>query len=309
MLNKAVPLSLVLCGSLFAANNLLEITPQIGGDTHVDNPRYKNGIDLTYGIKFAGRVAPTALLEVGYDNIKDAKYRHSATHDKTSINRYYLNVVKEFESWQNTSPYILGGIGYEDVASTKQSLDSAPFGQYGIGLRWETFEYLHLKTELRHLINFDGRSDVVAMLGFSIPFGTFAQQEEIIIKEEEVLVEPVIQTPVLSHIHTFSVQFPFDSLEISPRYNREIMDFANYMKENPSKKAIINGYTDSLGSEEYNQNLSEKRAKAIKNKIIEQGVSATRLEAKGHGEDNPIATNETREGRQQNRRVEAEIYH
>ncbi|MDE5603481.1 MAG: OmpA family protein [Helicobacter sp.] len=306
MLKKIVPLSLVLCSSLFAADNLLEVTPQIGGNWHVDNPRYKNDIDLTYGIKFAGRVAPTALLEVGYDNIKDAKY--STPHDKTSINRYYLNVVKEFETWQDVSPYILGGLGYEEISSTKQSLDSAPFGQYGIGLRWETFEFLHFKAELRHLINFDGRNDVVAMLGFSIPFGTFAQQEEIII-EEEVVTESVIQTPVLSHIHTFSMQFPFDSSEISPYYNAEITDFANYMKENPDKNAIINGYTDSVGSEEYNQKLSERRAEAVKDKIIEQGVSAERLEARGHGEDNPIATNETREGRQQNRRVEAEVYH
>lgn len=59
----------------------------------------------------------------------------------------------------------------------------------------------------------------------------------------------------------------------------------------------------------YNQKLSERRAKAVKDKIVEQGISAERLDAKGHGEDNPIATNETREGRQQNRRVEAEVYH
>ncbi|TLE16992.1 OmpA family protein [Helicobacter apodemus] len=308
MLNKIVPLSLVLCGSLFAANNLLEVIPQIGGSWHVDNQRYKNDIDLTYGIKFAGRVAPTALLEVGYDNIKNAKY--SIPNNDTSINRYYLNVVKEFESWQNISPYVLGGIGYEDLSSTKQSLDSAPFGQYGAGLRWETFDYLHLKTEFRHLINFDGRSDIVAMLGFSIPFGTFAQQEEVIIEEEEVVIEqPIIQAPTLSHIHTFSMQFPFDSSEISPHYNAEIMDFVNYMRENPDKNAIINGYTDNLGSKEYNQKLSERRAKAVKDKIVEQGISAERLDAKGHGEDNPIATNETREGRQQNRRVEAEVYH
>ena len=313
MLKKIVPLSLVLCSSLFAANNLLEITPQVGGNWHVDNQRYKNDIDLTYGIKFAGRVAPTALLEVGYDNIKNAKY--SVPNNNTSINRYYLNVVKEFKTSESVSPYILGGIGYEDVASTKQNLDSAPFGQYGVGLRWKAFEYLHLKTEFRHLMNLDGRQDIVAMLGFSIPFGTLpqqtqqAKQEEIIIEEKLAMEEPIIQEPVLSHIYTFSMRFPFDSSEISPRYNAEIADFANYMRENPDKKAIINGYTDNFGNEEYNQRLSEKRAEAVKDRIVEEGISAERLEAKGYGEYNPIANNATIEGRQQNRRVEAEIYY
>lgn len=80
------------------------------------------------------------------------------------------------------------------------------------------------------------------------------------------------------------------------------------MKENPSQTAIISGHTDSTGNDEYNQKLSERRANAVKDAIIEEGVQAERLQAKGYGESKPIADNATKEGRQENRRVEAEIY-
>ncbi|MCI7047578.1 MULTISPECIES: OmpA family protein [Helicobacter] len=305
-MKKFFSLSLVLSSMLFAANNQFEITPQIGGSWHVDNQRMADDIDLSYGLKAGARVAPDVLLELGYDWITHAE--QSIPNAKTSFNRYYMNLVKEFEVWQSVSPYILGGVGYEDVSNNSQSLDSAPFGQYGVGLRWEAFEYLHFKTELRHLMSFDGRSDVVAMLGFSIPFGTYGAQQVAVAEEAKEVVVEETQEPALSHIHTFNVEFPSDSAVVDPAYYPEIQDFAKYMEQNPEKTAIINGHTDSTGSAAYNQKLSEKRAVSVKNEIVKQGISAERLEAKGYGEEKPIASNKTREGRQKNRRVEAEVY-
>ncbi|MCL9823080.1 MULTISPECIES: OmpA family protein [Helicobacter] len=305
-MKKFFSLSLVLSSMLFAANNQFEITPQIGGSWHVDNQRMADDIDLSYGLKAGARVAPDVLLELGYDWITHAE--QSIPNAKTSFNRYYMNLVKEFEVWQSVSPYILGGVGYEDVSNNSQSLDSAPFGQYGVGLRWEAFEYLHFKTELRHLMSFDGRSDVVAMLGFSIPFGTYGAQQVAVAEEAKEVVVEETQEPALSHIHTFNVEFPSDSAVVDPAYYPEIQDFAKYMEQNPEKTAVINGHTDSTGSAAYNQKLSEKRAVSVKNEIVKQGISAERLEAKGYGEEKPIASNKTREGRQKNRRVEAEVY-
>lgn len=305
-MKKFFSLSLVLSSMLFAANNQFEITPQIGGSWHVDNQRMADDIDLSYGLKAGARVAPDVLLELGYDWITHAE--QSIPNAKTSFNRYYMNLVKEFEVWQSVSPYILGGVGYEDVSNNSQSLDSAPFGQYGVGLRWEAFEYLHFKTELRHLMSFDGRSDVVAMLGFSIPFGTYGVQQVAVAEEAKEVVVEETQEPALSHIHTFNVEFPSDSAVVDPAYYPEIQDFAKYMEQNPEKTAVINGHTDSTGSAAYNQKLSEKRAVSVKNEIVKQGISSERLEAKGYGEEKPIASNKTREGRQKNRRVEAEVY-
>ena len=296
-MKKAIALSLVLSSAVFAADNLVEITPQIGGSWHIDNNRYADDIDLSYGLKFATRVMPSVLLEVGYERIDDADY--SFPNQSTDVSRYYVDLVKEFNIDSKISPYILGGFGYEHISNEFNSMDSALFGQYGVGVRYALAEFLHLKTELRHLISLDGRSDIIGMVGFSIPFGTYAREVEI--------VEEVAQ-PTLSHIHTFSVQFPFDSSVVAPEYNAEIKDFAQSMKENPSQTAIISGHTDSTGNDAYNQKLSERRANAVKDAIIEEGVQAERLQAKGYGESKPIADNATKEGRQENRRVEAEIY-
>ncbi|WDL74735.1 OmpA family protein [Helicobacter winghamensis] len=302
-MKKAIALSLVLSSAVFAADNLVEITPQIGGSWHIDNNRYADDIDLSYGLKFATRVMPSVLLEVGYERIDDADY--SFPNQSTDVSRYYVDLVKEFNIDSKISPYILGGFGYEHISNEFNSMDSALFGQYGVGVRYALAEFLHLKTELRHLISLDGRSDIIGMVGFSIPFGTYAREVEVV--EEVEIVEEVAQ-PTLSHIHTFSVQFPFDSSVVAPEYNAEIKDFAQSMKENPSQTAIISGHTDSTGNDAYNQKLSERRANAVKDAIIEEGVQAERLQAKGYGESKPIADNATKEGRQENRRVEAEIY-
>ena len=97
-MKKFFSLSLVLSSMLFAANNQFEITPQIGGSWHVDNQRMADDIDLSYGLKAGARVAPDVLLELGYDWITHAE--QSIPNAKTSFNRYYMNLVKEFEVWQ-----------------------------------------------------------------------------------------------------------------------------------------------------------------------------------------------------------------
>jgi len=69
----------------------------------------------------------------------------------------------------------------------------------------------------------------------------------------------------------------------------------------------IQGYTDSVGSEDYNQALSERRAESVKSYLTAQGIGATRLTASGKGRSDPVADNDSASGRQQNRRVEVVI--
>ena len=76
------------------------------------------------------------------------------------------------------------------------------------------------------------------------------------------------------------------------------------LAECPNRSVSVDGYTDSTGPEDYNQGLSERRANSVMDYLAGKGVSPSRLSAKGFGESNPIATNETREGRALNRRVE-----
>ncbi len=76
------------------------------------------------------------------------------------------------------------------------------------------------------------------------------------------------------------------------------------LRTNPRMRVIVEGHTDSRGSEAYNEELSYRRARAVTNALSETGVSADQYEAQGLGKAYPVATNETAEGRQQNRRVE-----
>jgi outer membrane protein OmpA-like peptidoglycan-associated protein len=80
-----------------------------------------------------------------------------------------------------------------------------------------------------------------------------------------------------------------------------------FMNEYPNRTAAIEGYTDSMGSEEMNQSLSQRRADAVKGYLVGRGVSSVRLSSSGRGENSPVADNESASGRQQNRRVEVVI--
>jgi outer membrane protein OmpA-like peptidoglycan-associated protein len=80
-----------------------------------------------------------------------------------------------------------------------------------------------------------------------------------------------------------------------------------FLNEHPDRTVAIEGYTDSVGSEDYNQGLSERRADSVKSYLAGQGISSIRLSASGKGEGDPVASNDSAAGRQQNRRVEVII--
>jgi outer membrane protein OmpA-like peptidoglycan-associated protein len=80
-----------------------------------------------------------------------------------------------------------------------------------------------------------------------------------------------------------------------------------FLDKYPDRSAAIQGYTDSVGSEDYNQRLSERRADSVKSYLTEQGIGSTRLAASGKGRSDPVADNDSAAGRQQNRRVEVII--
>ena len=101
--------------------------------------------------------------------------------------------------------------------------------------------------------------------------------------------------------------FAFDKFDINPKAQSILNDVAGWLKKNPQMKCELSGHTDGKGSVAYNQKLSEQRAKAVYDYLIERGVSADNLSWKGYGKSEPIATNATDKGRQLNRRVELRL--
>lgn len=105
-----------------------------------------------------------------------------------------------------------------------------------------------------------------------------------------------------------NIEFDFDSDVIKQASYPTLDQIASILRENQTWGTLmINGHTDSVGPESYNQNLSERRAASVKAYLADKGVSAAAMSTAGYGESRPIDTNDTAEGRQHNRRVEFEI--
>ena len=107
---------------------------------------------------------------------------------------------------------------------------------------------------------------------------------------------------------SLKVEFDSDSARIDPRFYDQVNTVGEYMKKYPSTTAVIEGHTDSLGNAEQNMRLSQQRADSVVNYLMEKfGIELSRLSAKGYGATRRIAYNNTPEGRQQNRRINAII--
>ena len=104
------------------------------------------------------------------------------------------------------------------------------------------------------------------------------------------------------------VNFAFNSTELTPQSKGILDEWVTRIKGDKTIRVEVAGHTDSVGSDAYNQKLSEGRAKSVVDYFVSQGVSADRLKAVGYGKTKPVASNATDEGRAQNRRVELHIF-
>ncbi|HXV83990.1 MAG TPA: OmpA family protein [Candidatus Binatia bacterium] len=100
------------------------------------------------------------------------------------------------------------------------------------------------------------------------------------------------------------VLFEFDRADLKPGALRVLAPLIAYLKENPDRQIALEGHTDSLGSDAYNMELSQRRAEAVRDLLIQSGIRGERIIAQGLGEGYPVASNATQAGRLQNRRVE-----
>lgn len=134
---------------------------------------------------------------------------------------------------------------------------------------------------------------------FDIPKSTGYQE---IIKDIQLKNVAVGSKIILKNIF-----FDFDKATLRPESTNELERLIKLLQDVPTLKIEIGSHTDSKGKDDYNMKLSQSRSESVVNYLITHGISADRLVAKGYGETKPIATNDTDDGRQQNRRSEFEI--
>ncbi|MEO0102562.1 MAG: OmpA family protein [candidate division WOR-3 bacterium] len=126
-----------------------------------------------------------------------------------------------------------------------------------------------------------------------------------VIVEKDKVTEKNFSLVSVGMTITLKVLFDFNKATIKSESYRGLDEAAQILKDNPKISVEIQGHTDNIGSDAYNQKLSERRAQAVANYFISQhGIDANRLRTKGYGESKPIAPNDTEEGRALNRRVE-----
>ena len=104
------------------------------------------------------------------------------------------------------------------------------------------------------------------------------------------------------------ILYPFDSDQILPAGRENLRQLAQSLQRYPGTEVLIVGHTDSQGSDAYNMALSQRRADAARSFLVQMGVPGQRIRTSGRGETEPVASNETEAGRQQNRRVEIAIF-
>jgi outer membrane protein OmpA-like peptidoglycan-associated protein len=98
--------------------------------------------------------------------------------------------------------------------------------------------------------------------------------------------------------------FATDAARLTPQGLQSLDRLAQFLKRHPQRTAMIEGFTDSTGSADHNQALSDRRADAVRQAVVERGIEGARLETHGYGEAHPVADNDSASGRQMNRRVE-----
>jgi outer membrane protein OmpA-like peptidoglycan-associated protein len=150
---------------------------------------------------------------------------------------------------------------------------------------------------------------------YTQPYGCLKRAKKEIVKPVVKVVtvakpveepKPTKDNPIVKDL---MLNFKTNSSQILKSSYHKVIEFAQFLKEYSEYKAAIYGHTDSIGSERFNLKLSTSRAKSVRNALIKEGVKASRLEAHGSGEFEPIADNNTNEGRSANRRIEAKLFY
>jgi len=116
----------------------------------------------------------------------------------------------------------------------------------------------------------------------------------------QVSLVAVLPEPVM----TFYLDYPSNEFEVRAEFTAELQKMADFIKARPGQRFVIEGHTDSIGSDASNMRLSAQRAENVKAYLVEKmGISALLLDTRGFGENYPVADNSTQDGRRQNRRV------
>lgn len=247
-------------------------------------------------------------------------------------------VAAHLWSCRTISPYLFAGVGFNNYFRVKSNAFDVQI-PVGAGLDFNVAKGMKISLTSEYRVSaLAKRTNWVHGLGLviglngckkSCEVATIPMVEDVIVKESDMDADgvadvtdqcpstpgpasnngcPIISEEVKSIFDkAMYLEFEYGKADIKTESYEILNEVVRVMNENPSFHLSLGGHTDSKGSDEFNMELSVKRAKAAYDYLISKGISASRLASAGYGETSPIDSNDTEEGRARNRRVEFKV--
>ncbi|MCX7061648.1 MAG: OmpA family protein [Nevskia sp.] len=255
------------------------------------------------------------------------------------VYRFGGNLLYHFQPTKKFVPFAAIGFGRYNVTvpDLNRPKTNKSLAEYGGGFKYFVSDDFALRADIRHVIGFSPSIDNVEYT-FGVTWQIGGARAPLPVKVAEVapvvcatcVIPPRIDTDgdgvedaldkcpntpkglkvdsdgcvITQTIVLRAVNFVFDAAALTEPSKASIDEISAVFKSQPNLKLEVGGHTDSLGSDAYNLKLSQKRADAVKAYLVSKGVPAENVTAKGYGESRPISSNESPEGRTDNRRVE-----
>ncbi|KAF0216335.1 MAG: OmpA-OmpF porin OOP [Geobacteraceae bacterium] len=304
-------LSGIVGGYSFDGKQRLETRPVIG---------IRGGYNFTkhFGAEALFDFVPTESTQAGLGDVQ--------------VYRYGGDLLLHLLPDNNLVPYLAAGYGGITVDRDNQRTLTKGVFDYGPGIKYFLTDDLALRGDFRHLVfrdnetlfnyeytvgityQFGGKKPAPAPAPVAAPVAPpVTQPEPEAAPAPEAPLEPIPAaepTPEkMKYCVSLNIEFDIDKADIRPQYHDEVAKVGDFMKKYPTTTAVIEGYTDEVGSDDYyNLQLSQRRAESVVKSLVEKfGIDPSRLSAKGYGKTRPIADNATDAGRQKNRRIDAII--
>lgn len=330
-----IALAMLVAAPLAAANAGVTVTPLMLGYTMFDTQHNNGGDkgsltnsvelddDLFVGAALGVELTPWLGFEAEYSQIKgDTSINGEEYKGQNIAGNFYATsdlFTKNYDS--KIKPYALLGAGHykyefdsEAGRAGRGLTEEGTLGNAGIGAFWRINDALSLRTEARGTYHFDEEFwNYTALAGLNVVLGGHLKPAAPVVEVAPVEPAPVVVEPQPQELTEdlnmeLRVFFDTNKSNIKDQYKPEIAKVAEKLVEYPNATARIEGHTDNTGPRALNERLSLARANSVKSSLVnEYNVDPSRLSTQGFAWDQPIADNNTKEGRAMNRRVFATI--
>jgi len=309
-------------GSLIAATSfgaLAQGQGAVEGEINYKK-QYNDSVDhvedgFNPGAKIGYFLTDDVSINFGWDRNNHTRSNDGTGSQKLRGDNFGLTAQYHFNNAGDAlRPYVEGGVKHGTLTNVADDghtgRDQSTFLTAGAGVKYYFAENFFARAGVEADYKLDnGRWDYAPSVGLGVNFGGGGKPAPAPVPAPEPVAEAPVEAPVAEVVRVeLDVKFDFDKSVVKPNSYADIKNLADFMKQYPATHTTVEGHTDSVGPDAYNQKLSQRRADAVKKVLTQQyGVESSRVNSVGYGKTRPVADNSTEAGRAVNRRVEAQV--